>query len=108
MSTLTNDQIDNMSKAELRAACKARGIKFGRLSLLQQRDALKENKAEPVKAKKEKKEYEPRGKMAQAIDIYVKNKDKARKEIIALFISKAKLTKAGSATYYALIKKRLG
>ena len=44
----------------------------------------------------------------KAIDIYVKNKDKARKEIIALFISKAKLTKAGSATYYALIKKRLG
>lgn len=110
MPALTNDQIDEMSKSDLAKACKARGIKYGKMSLMQQRDALKANKEEPKpkeKKQREKGDREPRGKMALAIDLYTKNKDKPRKEIIKLFQDKAKLTKAGSATYYALIQKRI-
>ena len=47
MPALTNDQIDEMSKSDLAKACKARGIKYGKMSLMQQRDALKANKDEP-------------------------------------------------------------
>jgi len=110
MAQLTDKQIDDMNRADLAKACKARGIKHGKLSLMQQRDALKANKDEPKPKEKkvrEKGNREPRGKMALAIDLFQKNKDKPRKEIIKLFQEKAKLTKAGSATYYALIQKRL-
>jgi len=110
MSALTDKQIDEMSKGDLGKACKARGIKHGKLSLLQQREALKKQKDEPApkeKKAREKGDREPRGKMALAIDIFEKNKDKPRKEVLNLFQDRAKLTKAGSATYYALIQKRL-
>jgi|SRR5581483_189477 len=109
MAALTDKQIDDMSKGDLAKACKARGIKHGKLSLLQQREALKKQKDEPApkeKKAREKGDREPRGKMALAIDIFTKNKDKPRKEVLKLFQDKAKLTKAGSATYYALIQKR--
>ena len=106
--SLTDKQIDEMTKVELAKACKARGIKHGRLSLLQQRNALKANKEEPkAKEKKAREPREPRGKMAVAIGIYEKNKDKERQEILKLFQDTAKLTKAGANTYFALIRKRL-
>lgn len=122
MTTLTNDQIDSMSKAELRTACKARGIKHGKLSILQQRDALKAMKAEPLdhsltdeikmnkKGKKVRaKQDGPRAgsKMALALEICKVNKGKDRKDILKLFMDKAKLTKAGASTYYQLVQKRL-
>ena len=106
--SLTDNQIDEMTKAELAKACKARGIKHGRLSLLQQRNALKANKEEPkAKEKKSREPREPRGKMAVAIGLYEKNQDKPRQEILKLFQEKADLTKAGANTYFALIRKRL-
>ncbi len=109
MTALTNEQIDKMTKAELSKACKARGIKAGKLSLMQQREALKKDKEEPapkVKAKREMQEGpRPGSKMEKATEIYAANKDKPRKEILKLFETKAGLTKAGANTYYALIVK---
>jgi hypothetical protein len=109
MTALTGDQIDKMTKAELGKACKARGIKHGKMSLMQQREALKKDKDEPapkVKAKREKQEGpRPGSKMEKATEIYAANKDKARKDILKLFETKAGLTKAGANTYYALIVK---
>lgn len=40
--TITLESIDNLSKAELRSACKARGIKYGKMSNFQMREALTE------------------------------------------------------------------
>lgn len=109
MTALTNEQIDKMTKGELAKACKARDIKHGKLSLMQQREALKAQKEAPApkaKAKREKQEGpRPGSKMEKATEIYTANKDKPRKEILKLFESKAGLTKAGANTYYALIVK---
>jgi hypothetical protein len=41
MTALTHDKIEKMDKKELATACKAKGIKHGKLSLMQQRTALK-------------------------------------------------------------------
>jgi hypothetical protein len=147
MSKLTAEKIDAMSKAELHRAAKVRGIKYGKLSLLQIRDALKANPDEPVAkastvakkkaeplpvtddghtpirptskkkgaAAKKKTEKKPRkgkdggaSKMSVAMELYKENKNLPRKQILAIFQEKAKLTKAGSATYYGLITKKLG
>jgi hypothetical protein len=97
--------VDKMTRTELRAAAKAAGIKYGKMSLMQIRDALRDVK--PV-AKKERVRAERTGtKMEAAIKIIEDNSDKSRKEILALFQTKAKLTKAGANTYYSLCQKKL-
>lgn len=115
MSTLTNEQIDSFSKAQLRTACKARGIKYGKMSIMQQRDALKANKDEPAPKAKGKKGRpksdgpRPGSKSAKCLEIYNANKDKSRKELLELFIKKGGLTSpAAASTYYQNIKKRFG
>jgi hypothetical protein len=111
MTALTDKQIDEMSKGDLAKACKVRGIKYGKMSLLQQREELKKNKAEP--APKEKKARvkadgpRPGSKMEKAVTIFKENKGKERKEILKLFMDRVKLTQAGANTYYATIKKKI-
>ncbi len=104
------DVVEKMSKAELHKTAKAFGIKYGKLSLLQIREALiKAGDEPPTKEKKERKKQDgPRegSKMALAVEVYRDNKDKARKDILKLFMDKVKLTKAGANTYFAIIKKK--
>jgi hypothetical protein len=99
----------DMTRQELRAAAKKAGIKYGKMSLLQIRNALADVKpGAAVKSKKEKVRKERTGtKMESAMKILADNGDKSRKEIIALFQSKAKLTAAGANTYYQLCQKKL-
>jgi hypothetical protein len=98
-----------MGRTELRAAAKAAGIKYGKLSLMQIREALVKEAPASKTSNNKKSTRNKRGgtKMEAAIAIMKDNPDKSRKEIIALFISKAKLTKAGSNTYYTLVQKAL-
>jgi hypothetical protein len=107
----TQEQVEKMSKAELHKNAKAAGIKYGKLSLMQTREALVAYKpdSKPAKKKGEKAVRKKRSgtKMELALEIVKKNPNLARKEIIAKFISEAKLTKAGSATYYALVTNKL-
>jgi hypothetical protein len=97
--------IDKMSRQELRAAAKAAGIKYGKMSLMQIRDALRDHTPAPKKKTTERKERTGT-KMEKALAIRAKFPDLARKEIIAKFISDAGLTKAGANTYYALVMKK--
>lgn len=112
-----------LSKKELHQHAKAAGIKYGRLSLLQIREQLakadtkvlagprkpvkKANKGASTKTEKKVRAKREGTKMEKAIAIVKANPNKARKDIIKLFISDAKLTKAGSATYYSLVMKAL-
>jgi hypothetical protein len=119
-STLTKETIDKMSRKDLRLTAKVAGIKYGKLSVMQIREALlnapdvvteKPTKSakKKIATKKETKVRKERTgtKMEAAMEIMQENDGKSRKEIIALFMSKAKLTKAGAATYYALCKKKM-
>ena len=47
-----------------------------------------------------------KSKMELATELYVKMKDKSRQDILAAFIDKAGLTKAGANTYLSLIKAK--
>jgi len=112
MTALTNDQIEKMSKGDLAKACKARGIKYGKLSLMQQRDELKKNKEEPApkaKAKREKQEgFRQSTKAAKCAELFKENSKLARKDVIDLFLKKGGLTsKAAANTYYQNIKAKL-
>jgi hypothetical protein len=49
----------------------------------------------------------PPSKMELAISVYNKMKDKPRQDILAAFMSKAGLTKAGAATYLTLVKAKV-
>lgn len=60
---------------------------------------------EPVKADKAPKEG---SKMAIATDLYLKMKSEQRKDVIAEFIDKAKLTSAGASTYFEILRKKHG
>jgi hypothetical protein len=98
--------IAEMSRQELRTAAKAAGIKYGKMSLMQIREALKD--AKPVKKAGPKVRKQREGtKMEAAMAVMEKYPDKARKEIIAKFISDVGLTKAGANTYYSLVQKKL-
>lgn len=59
-----------------------------------------EGEAKPTKAPKEG------SKMALATDIYLKMISSARKDVIAEFVDKAKLTSAGASTYYEILRKK--
>lgn len=112
MAKLTDDQIDKMGKRELNAAAKVRGIKYGKMSLLQIREALKKNPDEP--APQEKGKRAPRktadgkpSKMERAIAVFKSNPKQPRKVIIKKFIDDVGLTKAGASTYYTLVQQKL-
>ena len=117
MSKLNNEKIEAMSKRELYAAAKARGIKYGRMSMFQIREALKGNPDEPAPKKAEPKEKKGRAKrqaadgkpskMDLAIEVVKNNPKQPRKVIIKKFIDDVGLTKAGASTYYTLVKKKL-
>jgi hypothetical protein len=98
----------DMTRKELRAAAKTAGIKYGKMSLLQIKNALADvkpgakKKAEP-KVRKER----TNTKMAQAIAIATKYPDLDRKGLIAKFMSDAKLTKAGASTYLSLVRAKM-
>lgn len=106
---LNQATVEKMGRKDLRAAAKAAGIKYGKLSLMQIREALVKGEGTTKSTNNKKSARTKRGgtKMEAAIAIMKDNPDKSRKEIIALFISKAKLTKAGSNTYYTLVQKAL-
>ena len=113
MAKLTADQIEKMGKRELNAAAKARGIKYGKMSLLQIREALKANPDEPAPKEKSKrggkrptKDGKP-SKMDRALEIMKSNPKQTRKVIIGKFINDVGLTKAGASTYYTLCQKKL-
>jgi hypothetical protein len=57
---------------------------------------------EPAKAPKDG------SKMAIATDIYLKMISSARKDVIAEFVDKAKLTSAGASTYFEILRKKHG
>jgi TorA maturation chaperone TorD len=121
MTTLNDEQIEKMSKTELFSAAKARNLKYGKLSLMQIRDLLKQHKELPeVKAKTAKKAVKaktksagksdrgvrPGTKMAGCVAIYDENPNASRKELLNLFIAKGKLTSLPAAsTYLQNIKK---
>lgn len=120
MSALTTDAIDQMSKMELRHAAKQRNIKYGKLSLLQIREALKSNPEEIEMSSKKKavakkapakkkvgKTGDGPSKMDLAVEIYKANKNAPRKKLIELFMKDAGLTKAGAGTYVQLVRKKL-
>lgn len=113
MTTLTNEQIEKMNKGELHKAAKARSIKYGKLSVMQVREALKANPDVPKPAAKAKRVPPKRkddgkpSKMDKAVEIMKANPKLVRKDIIALFMSDAGLTKAGASTYYQLVQKKL-
>lgn len=58
---------------------------------------------EPAKAVKAPKDG---SKMAIATDIYLRMISSARKDVIAEFVDKAKLTSAGASTYYEILRKK--
>jgi hypothetical protein len=112
----------HLGKAELRQHAKAAGIKYGKMSLLQIREALAKVDTATLVVGKPAKKAGPSGrknpskperkertgtKMEKALAIVQDNRDLPRKAIIKLFMEKAKLTKAGSATYYSLVQKKL-
>jgi hypothetical protein len=98
--------IADMNRSELRAAAKAAGIKYGKLSLMQIREALTNHK--PAKAKKSGERKQRTGtKMEAALAVMEKHPGLVRKQIIAKFIDDVGLTKAGANTYYALVQKKL-
>jgi len=85
------------------------GIKYGKMSLMQIREALIAGK--PTKwrdAAKGKNQARPGSKMEAAIKIVADNPNLPRKAIIARFIDDAGLTKAGANTYYQLVHKKIG
>jgi hypothetical protein len=114
---------NSLNRTELRQHAKAAGIKYGKMSLLQIREALagadtkllskpakgpkkaisKANKGDNKKSRKQR----TGTKMELALEICKKNPNMPRKGIIAKFISEAKLTKAGANTYYALCQKKI-
>lgn len=64
--------------------------------------------ATTVKADEKKERKQRTGtKMEQALEIVKDNPGVARKQIIKIFMDKAKLTKAGASTYYGLVLKKL-
>lgn len=106
---MTKTEVESLNRAELRAAAKKAGIKYGKMSLMQVREALFFLKPTKVVEKTKKKDGSARdgSKMALAIAIFQKSPNAVRKDVIAKFISEAGLTKAGSSTYFQLIKKKL-
>jgi len=106
---MTTAEIASMSRADLRKAAKAAGIKYGKMSLMQIREALSEVK--PTKSKKAdgpKVRKERTGtKMEAALELMTKNPGLVRKQIITKFIDDVGLTKAGANTYYSLCQKKL-
>jgi hypothetical protein len=109
--------VAEMTRAELRSACKASGIKYGKLSVMQMREVLMKTpeivaektgttKAAKKKVAKKGRKERTGTKMEGAIDVVAKNPNLPRKAIIALFIDKVGLTKAGANTYYALVTKK--
>jgi hypothetical protein len=101
---LNQATVEKMNRSELRTAAKQAGIKYGKMSLMQVREALVAHKPSKVEKKGERK-ARTGTKMQKAIALF--DKSAARKDVIAKFMSEAKLTKAGAATYYALVKKKL-
>jgi len=59
------------------------------------------------KTKKDKGPARAGSKMLAAMEVYKKNPNSVRKDVIAKFMADVGLTKAGSSTYYQLIKKKL-
>lgn len=109
---LTNDQIESMTKGELAKACRARGLKYGSLSLMQQRELLKENRADPPpkekKVRPKQDGFREGSKAAKCAELFKENPKLARKDMIDLFMKKGGLTsKAAANTYYQNIKGKL-
>jgi hypothetical protein len=106
---MTKSEVEALNRSELRSAAKKAGIKYGKLSLLQLREALVAHNPSKVvvKTKKEKGVARPGSKMLLAIQLVEKHPDWARKVAIQAFQDKIGLTKAGSATYWQLVNKKL-
>lgn len=119
---MTANDYSSMSKKELHHYAKAAGIKYGKLSLMQIREQLAKvdtkalskpsvgpkkasNKGKMAKSPKQPRAERKGTKMQKAIALF--DKTLSRKDVIAKFMSEAKLTKAGAATYYALVKKKI-
>ena len=65
----------------------------------------KTNSTSESKVSKPANENQNRTKMDVAKAIYKQNRDKPRKDLMKLFMDKAKLTKYGASTYIANIRK---
>ena len=65
----------------------------------------KTNSISQSKVSKSTNENQNRTKMDVAKEIYRQHKDKPRKDLMQLFMDKAKLTKYGASTYIANIRK---
>jgi hypothetical protein len=105
-----------LNRTELRQHAKAAGIKYGKMSLLQIREALAKADtkllSKPAKAAKKangkaERKAKTGTKMEKALKLMEKNPGLVRKAILAKFMNDVGLTKAGAATYYALITKKL-
>lgn len=106
MNKYTIEQLDKMNKAQVNAVAKKLGIKYGKLSLMQTREAIVNFKDVPkVDMKAKAKTARDGSKMAKCIDIF--KKGGSRQDIIAKFASEAKVTQKALGTYYQLVKKKL-
>jgi hypothetical protein len=114
---MTANDYNSLSRTELRQHAKAAGIKYGKMSLMQIREALAnvdtkvlKNAKPPKKAGSKvvaKVRKERTGtKMESALEVMTKNPNMVRKQIIAKFIDDVGLTKAGANTYYSLCQKK--
>src|SRR5258708_7606620 len=106
---MTKTEVESLTRPELRSAAKKAGIKYGKMSLLQIREALVASKPAKVveKTKKQKGVARPGSKMLAAIELVQKHPDWERKQMIVAFIEKIGLTEKGAPTYYQLVKKKL-
>ncbi len=102
-------KIADMNRVELRAAAKAAGIKYGKLSLMQIREELEKVGTKVTKpvTKKDKGPARSGSKMLAAIELVQKHSDWSRKQILTAFVEKIGLTEKGAPTYFQLVKKKL-
>jgi hypothetical protein len=123
----TVEQVEKMDRMHLIRAAKTVGIKTGKLSLMQIREALVKSdlsaadrkpakkavkvdykpnvtNRKPEVVEKTKKVDGPRSgtKLSQCFDLYKSNQKLARKDIMALFIKDVKISKACANTYVSL------
>jgi|SRR5665213_971505 len=98
---MKEEAVNQMSRLQLRTAAKAYGIKYGKLSLMQIREALIEAGDVPI-VKKKQKDNGPRAgsKVEKCLELYREHPKASRQELIGIFIKEGKLTSPAAASTY--------
>jgi len=102
--------VEKMGKQELHQNAKRLGIKYGKLSLMQIREALIASD-DKVPTKPKQRDTSPRkgSKVEKCVELYKANSKATRQELIAIFIKSGGLTSPASAsTYLYNIQQKYG